>query len=463
MAETRKLPNVLVYFIDELRADVLGCYGHPFVETPAIDRIAAEGMQFDWAITNCPLCMPARNSFFTGLYPSEHGILCNSRPEDLVARYAESPPRYAFGQLLREAGYDRIINIGKHHTGFDPAISGFTEDHATPDRRGANPGRPPEGIDRGEAHIVKIPGHAPNTIIAGTYPGDGRDTHAHVTVDQALALLAEMGESPWVLRISIDSPHTPVMPPEPYASIYVDAVEGWSWDPEELDMRTGLLRRWHVLRGFGDISLEDQRWARACYFGLTSYLDAQIDRLESELARRGLNENLITIFIADHGASIGDHGLQVKGPFDTDDIAHVPLLIRYPGHVPAGHYAGLVQTIDVVPTLVELLGVAPVGVPVSGSSLAPVLAGTAASLHDAVISVGTFPHSDILEGVRESVRTPAYLYTRYPAIEEYELFDLEEDPGETRNIHAQQPTVAAHLDEVLDTWRAVHGGKVDLT
>jgi len=208
---------------------------------------------------------------------------------------------------------------------------------------------------------------------------------------------------------------------------------------------------------------------------MTSYMDAQLGRIERALAERGLDENLLTIFVADHGSSIGDHGCQVKGPFDTDDIARVPLLVRQPGRVEPGVHEPMVQLIDVLPTLGELVGAA-VPESVQGRSFAGALRGDASVGREAVFSEGTFPliHAGVREsirpasrrrphrralihaGVRESIRTDAHLLTRYPALGEAELFDLKADPTQTRNAAADHPEVVRELSARLDAWRAAH-------
>ncbi len=451
-------PNILIYFIDELRADALGCYGHPFVRTPNIDKIADEGLRCEQAISNCPLCMPARNSFFTGLYPTEHGITCNNVPEELEERHGKNPPTYAFGRLLREAGYQHIVNVGKTHTGFSPEISGFTEHLPAPDALGFGPPKVPGEFDEDALDVVRIPGEPPNTIIAGHYPNAGETTHSRRCADTAIKKLDELSGSdqPWALRVSINRPHTPVLPPPPYDTMYEEESGLPDFSPEEFDARTPLLERWSRLRGFVDIPPEEQRRARASYFGLISHLDAQIGRVEEHLDELGLGDDVITVFVADHGASIGDHGLQVKGPFDTDDIARVPLLIRYPDGIAPGEYSHLTQIIDLVPTLADLLNV-PTPQPCSGSSLQPALEDPSSRIHDAVFSTGTWPHSGMGVGRRDTIRTPDHLYTRYPKIGEAELFDLHEDPSQTRNIADSRPRIVSDLEKRLDRWHRQHG------
>ncbi|MBS3763536.1 MAG: sulfatase-like hydrolase/transferase [Planctomycetes bacterium] len=457
MAKIQEKPNVLIYFMDELRADVLGCYGHPFVQTPSIDRIAAEGVRFDSAYSNCPLCMPARNCFFTGKYPTEHGVTSNGPADkefpELAKKYSEDPPTYAFGRVLRAAGYETIAGVGKHHTGFSPEISGFTEYQRTPDRRGAGPARLPDGADPEKSRPVIIPGEAPNTIIGGTYDGDAEDTHAAHTIDRALEWLKQApGEEPWVLRVSINTPHTPVLPPAPYDSMYEDHVQNWQFSDKEFAARSDILRRWSNIRGFQQLSLEEQRRARSSYFGLTTFLDSQIARLEQYLEQSGLNDNLLTIFVADHGSSIGEHGLQVKGPFDTDDIAHIPLIFRWPGHIEPATSPALVQLIDTLPTLAELTRV-PIPSGCSGLSLMPLLEANETSLHDAIFAEGDFPHCNVNTGLRETIRTRDWLYTRYPELGEEELFDLNTDPDQTRNVADERADVLGQLTARLDSWR----------
>jgi arylsulfatase A-like enzyme len=450
---TRQPPNVLIYFIDELRADVLGCYGHPQVQTPALDRIANQGVRFNNAFSNCPLCMPARNCFFLSQYPSTHGVTCNG-PLSQTAK--QNPPTSAFGQVLRDAGYERIVNIGKHHTGYSTAVSGFTEHHSTPDRLGTTATKLSPDADPQQWQPIYIPGEAPNTIIGGTYAANPDNTHAAQSIDAAISCVdAFSQDAPWVLRFSVDTPHTPVLPPKPYDTMYADHNDQWRFDDEEFASRSDLLQRWSRKRGFTDLSVQEQRRARNSYLGLTAYLDTQIARLEEHLEQQGLAENLITIVVADHGASIGDHGCQVKGPFDTDDIARVPMIIRYPNHIQPRVCNQLTQIMDIVPTLADLLHVQTPS-NTEGKSLLPILNGDTENLHEAIFMEGDFPHGNMNTGMRESIRTPEWLYTRYTKINECELFDLANNPQQTQNVADQHPEIVDTFNARLDAWRADH-------
>jgi len=308
---------------------------------------------------------------------------------------------------------------------------------------------------------VVSPGDGPNVILAGTYPTDGRQSEAHQVADRTIEQLDGLAASdePWLLRASFDTPHTPVLPPEPFASMYRDAVPRRR---RRLAAGSRGVGPPHAaaspLAQFPGVAPFHGRSApldscRLPYFAMTSYMDAQLGRIERALAERGLDENLLTIFVADHGSSIGDHGCQVKGPFDTDDIARVPLLVRQPGRIKPGVHEPMVQLIDVLPTLGELVGAA-VPESVQGRSFAGALRGDASVGREAVFSEGTFPL--IHAGVRESIRTDAHLLTRYPALGEAELFDLKADPTQTRNAAADHPEVVRELSARLDAWRAAH-------
>jgi hypothetical protein len=194
---------------------------------------------------------------------------------------------------------------------------------------------------------------------------------------------------------------------------------------------------------------------------MVSFLDAEIGRMEAFLEAEGYNENLLTLFVSDHGSAVGDNGLQVKGPHDTNDISHVPMIFRWPGEIRPGCSDRLVQTIDVGPTILDLLGLpCP---PVSGSSLAESLRGVESADSDYLFSEGSFPL--VHPGIRESVRTGDHLYTRYPDLGQEELFALRLEPAEpglSINIADSRRDICARLGQVLDEWRAVHPLHPDL-
>ena len=442
-------PNVLFVLLDELRADILGCYGHPYVQTPNMDRLAAEGVRFDRCWAANPLCIPARVAMMTSMYSRQTRVVCNI-PPDPVPNLKEL---FRFRETLKAAGYGRLSSIGKVHTTLSPIESGFDTHLRLLDGQGATPFVLPRDFDPGRHHAVVIPGQWPNSYIGGMHPGPDEDTYSHRNVSAAIDALDAMPAEPWLLRVSLDRPHTPVFPPEPYASMYADHVGDWSWDEEELAVRPDTLRRWRELRGFDRISLGDQRFIRRTYAGLVTFVDAQIGRLLEAIRQRGLHENLLTVLIADHGCSIGDHGQQVKGPYATPDINRVPFIVHWPGRVAPGRtYPRHVQQIDLLPTLADLID-APRHEPFMGRSLAGVLLDNDTEpVHQAVF---TEADSHQLENCRcETVRAGRWRYTRYFEAGESELIDTEEDPQETRDVQGDHAEVVRDLEARLDDWRS---------
>lgn len=455
---TNRIPNILFYCLDELRPDVLGCYGHPFVQTPTLDSICSAGVVFDQAFTTCGLSMPSRNSLFSGLYPSQHGVMTNCESGEygilaggeIASGLPPSRPR-AFGRILKQAGYRHIVDVGKHHTGFTPAHSGFNHSIPAPDLLGASPNRAPRTADPDEHDLVVIPGKAPNGIVGGTYPGRGDESHPHQCIDKAIQWLSESDGEPWFMRVSINAPHTPVLAPEPYAQMYDEYLKDWAFDESEIQNRTGLLRRWRVHKGYDRFSPEQVRRCRSSYYALTSYVDAEIGRLERFIRERGLDEHLLTIVMSDHGSSVGDHGLMMKGPFDTDELTRIPWAMRYPGNIAPARHEHPVQIIDFVPTLADLLD-CELEESLPGHSLVPICKGKGSAVREELFFEGTFP--GIMNGVRESVRTRDYLYTRYPSLGERELFDLRDDPFQARDVAADRREVVRDMEDKLNAWRA---------
>jgi len=198
--EDSRLPNVLFVFLDELRADVLGSYGHPFVETQTIDSIAEEGVLFDQHYTNCPLCIPARTAMLSSLYPHQTGVTTNVSVSELDYDLA---PYLTFNDDLRSLGYETVANIGKVHlpgegeneTGPDRytgwKAAGFDDHISIADPLGADPHHLPEGMS--EADALRGPGESAGlrSIVGGTHPGTPGDTLTGRTIDETRRYLSD--------------------------------------------------------------------------------------------------------------------------------------------------------------------------------------------------------------------------------------------------------------------------------
>ncbi|MFL6194383.1 MAG: sulfatase [Thermoanaerobaculia bacterium] len=392
-------PNILLIGIDTLRADALGPWGRTPSLSPSLDRLAGESDVWLDAYSVFNVTNPSFASILTGLYGKNHGVYDLQTP---------LPPSHTtMAEVLSGAGYDTLALISASHLG----------DHNS-------------GLGQGFAEVATATEHA-----AAEWPVDA-------TLDW-LAKRAER-ERPFFIWLHLFDPHTPHTPPQPYALGFRPAeamglapVRSWSpfRQPEPKGFTEGVL-------GAG----------RELYDGEVAYTDRQVGRLLDFLESRGLLEDTVVVVVADHGENLGDHGVRFRhiGLFDT--TTHVPLMIRWPGRAQAGRrIAGLVETVDLFPTLLKAAGVV---VPKSdGEDLRELTSGDRHGRR-AVFS----EHASRL-GV--SVRTPEYRYGLSQGNAKFfpdgpYLYDLKADPGENRNLAGQGLAIEKELNSLLLRWLADH-------
>lgn len=338
--------NILWLMTDEQRADSLGLSGSPWAKTPNLDRLAAGGAVFENAITGSPVCIPARTSILTGRYPHSTGVWHN-----IKERYDYRP----LTDILHAAGY-QSASFGKHHHALTDRcfelVEGFSvKDQATHFFHYFEP------YDGTDYEMVQFPGVFP-WVLAGRYP-EGEETKVeYQIIDRALEWLDERdGDRPFLLRCSFPGPHTPVTPPVPYdTAIDPDAIDF----PPEVETRLEGLPRWldreWALTNSADLLTHEQiSLMRRHYYGFVSFLDAQFGRLLDALEERGLLEDTVVGFVADHGTLLGDYGFVQKGTFYEPD-AGVPMVFAGPGVKPGTRITTPVSSISFLPTLLELAG-----------------------------------------------------------------------------------------------------------
>ena len=403
-------PNVVFILSDDHRFDAMGHAGHPFVETPSLDRLAAEGVRFTRAYVTSSLCSPSRASFLTGTYPHRHGVWNNFTPW--------SAENQTFLEHLGAAGYATAF-IGKWHM----------------------PGGLPEL--RGVDHFVTF------TAVGGqgVYEWcplvvDGREEPSHTRyiatelTNRALAWLdlQEAGR-PFALVLSHKNVHAGFLPDEPERSRYADAPLAL---PPGAHTWSGMTLAQYVHLNAQPLEASVRRYAEAVVS-----LDREIGRLLDSLAERGLEEGTVVVYASDNGYLWGEHGL-VDKRWAFEESIRVPFLVRYPasGHRPGESRDALVANVDLAPTLLELAGL-PVPDWMQGASLAPLLRDPAASVRDAFFYAYYEEPPYPVPSVRALV-TPQYKYAEYDR-EPPQLFDLEADPRERENLAAAKPQLASEL------------------
>lgn len=437
MAQNSK-PNVLIIMADEHAPQFSGVYGHSIVRTPHLDRLGDEGVVFDGAYCNSPLCVPSRMSLMTGRLPSADGVYDNASPlpSDSVT----------WAHLLRSVGYD-VALAGKQHFIGPDQLHGFRSQLANDLHASAL--HPIYSWDDGVAPATKPWFH---------FETMGPGTTAEIETDdeverQSLDFIRTRSDSdqPWVLMSSYIAPHFPFIAPQKYWDMY---------DPDQVDMPdipSGHLESQHPVYarlrstfGVMDVSEEQVRRARAGYYALMTYLDDKIGRLLAALEETGQARDTIVVYTADHGEMLGEHGLWRKSTF-YEHSARVPLIIRWPGVATAGRRVPeAVSLIDFVATLVEIADAEPTRA-LAGSSLSRLLTGTDPEWKDEAIS--EYLAHGVL-GPMAMLRRGQYKFN-YIHGEAAELYDLETDPGEFTNL-ADSPEHQAVFTELraalLDRW-----------
>ncbi len=419
------LPDILLILTDQWNPRMLGCAGERIVQTPHLDALAGQGLRCDNAYTAAPVCMAARCSLVSGLYPHQHGFWNNYTGRKFPAG------RVTLFRQLQAAGYC-TAQIGKYH--FFNLEAG--EDHVQHKDYYADIGLDwPQELptpymgpylrneytrflaDRGVlkryiddiAHRFVQGDHA----VVGPSPLSPDEHIDGYVAQQALSFLDTCPRhQPLFLCVSFPGPHTPFDAPEPYASLYRPADMALPPNvPRDQDQRCGP---------------DTIRAMQANYYGKLTHLDTRIGELLQAMHRRSQTDNLLVVFAADHGEYLGSHGRFGKGNFH-EESARIPLILYWPGKFAPGRVSqSLVGWLDIYATIVQAARGARAQ-PGFGKSLAPLGRDSALALHHAVFSeIGT------AGGFNYMVRTGEHKWFVHNGAES--LFDLSADPYELRNL-----------------------------
>ncbi|MEA3341817.1 MAG: sulfatase, partial [Chloroflexota bacterium] len=407
-AEESTRPNVLFLISDDLNNSI-GCYGHKFVKTPNIDRLAARGVRFERAYCQFPLCGPSRNSMLTGLYPNSTGILANAQI------FRQTIPRHhSLPQAFRLEGYF-AARIGKlYHYNVPKSVG--TNGHDDPGSWELELN--PAGCDRLEEEpniFSLVPGHFGGTLSWYASPkSDQYHTDGLLAADAEWVLerCARQRNRPFFLAVGFYRPHTPYVAPKPYFERYpkqdMPVVRGVKED--QADLPAAALASSRTLQD--KMTDELRRECVQAYFASITFMDAQVGRVLDALERLGLVKNTIVVFTSDHGYHMGEHGLWQKLSL-FEESARVPLIIAAPGvGIEGGVSKSPVGLIDLYPTLAGLCNVkAPKNL--QGQSLVPML-------KDPAVMGRGWALSQVTRGGRRqgrffgyTLRTPRWRYTQW--------------------------------------------------
>ncbi len=413
-AAAKKL-NLVVVVTDDQARWAMGAYGNKECRTPHMDRLARDGARFLNAFVPTPVCSPSRASFLTGRYGTEVGITDWINPDE-SARGVGLPARFVtWPAVLQKHGYATGL-VGKWHLGGRPEFH--------PTRRGLgyfygglgggfSPLNPVLEVDGKEQRVT---GHS-----------------ADVVGDAAVRFLERNRDRPFALLVHFREPHTPYTP---MAEVDVAPFRGLN----------------PTVPAFPGLDVAQvKRWTRE-YYACVHAADRNLGKVLAKLDELGLRGRTVVLFTSDHGYMIGHHGLHTKGnaewvaggvrgptrPNMFEESIRVPLLVRWPGVVRPGTEVGeVVSNLDTFPSVLGMLGVpAPAGVRQHGLDFSPLLRGRKVAWRDALFGQYDLHNSGL--AYMRMVRTGRWKLVRHYRCEGLdELYDLEGDPGETRNLYRQ--------------------------
>jgi arylsulfatase A-like enzyme len=487
-----KRPNVLLITCDQWRGECLSSVGHPTVRTPNADALAKDGVAFRRHYAGAAPCSPARACLYTGLYQMNNRVCRNGTPMDgrhwnlaLAAR--------ALGYDPTLFGYTDVAPDPRRHAPGDPVLKsyegvlpGFTVRRHLPEHQ-----KPwlswlsSRGIDSSAGFPeIHRPVGRPAEPVTAAPPIYGKDeTPAAFLTDEFIRWHGEQREAgPWFAHISYISPHPPFIVPEPFNTMY-DPADGpafrrnTSWKAEA---RQHPYARYHLERQTRDSFIigaqgKVAQWGeaafrqiRAIYYGMISETDSQLGRVWNAIKAAGEWDDTVIVLTSDHAELMGDHFMLGKGGY-FDGSYHIPLIIHAPAVKAAGSAVeAFTEAVDVMPTLIDLLGGEPPAW-VDGRSLKPFLKGKKAkNWRNAAHWEFDFRH--IAKQTPEAhfeipsqscnlavIRDERYKYVHFGGLPPA-LYDLGEDPAETRNLAEDAGYLRIRLEmaERLLAWRAAH-------
>nr|WP_165701237.1 sulfatase-like hydrolase/transferase [Crateriforma conspicua] len=469
LAEDR--PNVLLILVDDLKP-AIGAFGNETAQTPNLDDLTRRGMRFDAAYCNQAVCAPSRFTLMLGSHSTSTGLyglgnrLRESDPD------AVTMPQHFAANGYRTESLGKVFHIGHGNIG-DPEsfqVPHFKEkviEYADPaSTDGGNLTREEAFFTNQKLGEIKsLPRGAAyeSPDVADTAYADGRVAEETIRRLEAAKKRRQTEGTPFFIAAGFARPHLPFSAPKKYWDLYDPAELPMPENeqlpqgaPEVAGKRGGEISNYKPVPEEREASYSDdlKRNLIHGYYAATSFVDAQIGKVVQAVDRLGLDDNTIIVLWGDHGFHLGDLGIWTKHT-NFEQANRIPIVIVAPGVAEPGSSTGqLTETVDIYPTLAELAGLPkPTGPqPIDGVSLVPVLKDRDARVRDHAY------HAYPKKMMGRAIRTDRYRLVQWKRIgapdldAEYELYDYQSDPLETKNLAADMPQVVRRLSAILATY-----------
>lgn len=392
LRDSLKKANLVIVVLDAARADHFGCYGYPRETTPNTDRIAGHSLVFEQHFSQFPHTRTSTTSLFTGQYPDTHGVL---------AMKGEIPYDFTLGKALQTAGFETAF-VSASIVASPVMGIGEDFDYVTARTRG-----------RGRSAQKSTPRRNPGEVLA-----------------EMPRWLDQRKGKRFFAYVHFTQPHKPYNAPKEIQQLFANSKP------------PNLLQGRFVYREIEPLTKNPRMSAREnanLYDANLRYGDWGVGELEKILAERKLLDNTLLIITSDHGEAFGEHGYLGHREGLYDEHVHIPLVMHFPGgQTPVGRVRALSETVDILPTVLDLFAL-PIPSTVQGKSLLPLITGERRAVHNFVFARA--------EGTPESylVRDQHWAMILFKGGKLQALYDLEKDPWQTRNVIAEQPKEAERM------------------
>lgn len=457
-----RMPNVLWICTDQQRYDTLGCYGNDFIVTPNLDKLAKQGVLFEQAYCQCPVCTPSRSSFLTGRYPRTNRCRQNGQmiPSDerLVSKILEEQGYYCglSGKLHLAPCSPDVCSISEKRID-----DGFHEFHWSHHPAGIGTGGVPESggcnwlgneysrwlFEQGQ-NFQRNDADPYGLVQTGVPERYHQTTWCMEKAERWIDYVSAYDKSqPWFYMVNMFDPHHAFDPPKELLDKYSERMERFplpNYKPGELEHKPQFQQMdhkgaYHVPGSYAydQMSDHEHKIIKASYYAMIELIDHAVGSAMACLERNGILEDTIIIFTSDHGEMMGDHGIYLKGPYFYEGMTHIPLIISWKNQFTENKRSrAMTELTDIVPTILECAGIQEPGI--QGKSLLSILRGETedweyrknvyCEYYDAM------PWHDNPKAWATMVFDGRYKLCRYHSTNEGELYDLERDPDETVNL-----------------------------